>query len=117
MPVPDSPLGIQRPKVDTAALERNYDFTYTENPFGFQVIRASDQVVLFDTRHLPLVFEDQYLEISTSISENANIYGFGETPLTHFKRQKGVRRLALRGFLNDLVTDNAHAEYNNSFRT
>ncbi|CDS08206.1 hypothetical protein LRAMOSA02154 [Lichtheimia ramosa] len=89
VPVPDSPLGIQRPKVDTAALERNYDFTYTENPFGFQVIRASDQVVLFDTRHLPLVFEDQYLEISTSISENANIYGFGETPLTHFKRQKG----------------------------
>lgn len=92
MPVPDSPQGLQRPKLDTAAsaLERNYDFTYTDNPFGFQVIRASDQAVLFDTRHLPLVFEDQYLEISTSISEDTNIYGFGETPLKHLKRQKGV---------------------------
>ncbi|KAJ8658935.1 hypothetical protein O0I10_005317 [Lichtheimia ornata] len=90
VPVPDSPHGLKRPKLDTAAAsDRNYDFTYTENPFGFQVIRASDQAILFDTRHFPLVFEDQYLEISTSISEDTHIYGFGETPLKHLKRQKG----------------------------
>lgn len=93
---------MKRPKLDTAAAaasDRNYDFTYTENPFGFQVIRASDQAILFDTRHFPLVFEDQYLEISTSISEDTHIYGFGETPLKHLKRQKGVSRLRLWGWL------------------
>lgn len=83
--VPDSPNGFERPKIHKAAKHRNYDFKYTENPFGFQVIRSSDNQVIFDTTEYPIVFEDQYLELTTSVPDNANLYGFGETTRLDFK--------------------------------
>jgi alpha-glucosidase len=76
--VPDSPLGMERPKIKHAAENPYYDFKYTAKPFGFKVIRKSDRATIFDTTNLPLVFEDQYLEISTAIPKDANIYGLGE---------------------------------------
>ncbi|KAI9495162.1 alpha glucosidase [Zychaea mexicana] len=86
VPVPDSPLGIERPRLRKSAKKRNYEFKYTEDPFGFQVIRKSDKAVIFDTTDYPLVFEDQYLEITTAVPDDANIYGFGETTIPHFRR-------------------------------
>jgi len=62
----------------------NYIFTWTENPFGFAVLRSEDRVVLFNTTPTAengfngLIFEDMYLEISTSLPQNPNIYGLGE---------------------------------------
>jgi alpha-glucosidase len=76
--VPNSPLGFERPKISHAASHLNYDFHYTEKPFSFKVVRKSDKEVLFDTTGQPLVFEDQYLELTTKVPDNANIYGFGE---------------------------------------
>ncbi|KAI8142898.1 alpha glucosidase [Fennellomyces sp. T-0311] len=84
--VPDSPLGLERPKLRKPAKKLNYEFKYAENPFGFQVIRKSDKAVIFDTTDYPLVFEDQYLEITTAVPDDANIYGFGETTLPNFRR-------------------------------
>ncbi|KAJ2490818.1 hypothetical protein IWW37_002818 [Coemansia sp. RSA 2050] len=46
--------------------------------FGFRVSRG-DQVV-FDTVGHPLIFEDQYIEVTSSLPANANIYGMGESP-------------------------------------
>ena len=86
MPVPDSHLGLERPKLRKPAKKRNYDFKYTNDPFGFQVVRKSDKEVIFDTTKYPLVFEDQYLEITTAVPDDANIYGFGETTLPNFRR-------------------------------
>ena len=86
VPVPDSSLGLERPKLRKPAKKRNYDFKYTNDPFGFQVIRKSDNAVIFDTTNYPLVFEDQYLEITTAVPDDANIYGFGETTLPNFRR-------------------------------
>ncbi|KAI9249248.1 alpha glucosidase [Phascolomyces articulosus] len=86
VPVPDSPLGLTRPKPDGPHDNPNYRFSYSNEPFSFQVIRVSDDVVLFDTTDYPLVFEDQYLELTTKVPEDANIYGFGETPLQSFRR-------------------------------
>lgn len=84
-PVPDSPLGLERSKHDRAARKRNYDFKYTESPFGFQVIRKADKSVIFDTTDYPLVFEDQYLEISTAVPKDTNLYGVGEV-VSNFRR-------------------------------
>ena len=60
----------------------NYEFPYTSNPLGFAVTRLLDDVVIFNTTTLGLfnglVFEDQYLEISTQLPPKANIYGLGE---------------------------------------
>ncbi|KAI9284580.1 alpha glucosidase [Umbelopsis sp. AD052] len=76
--VPDSPLGLVRPKTKKAASHPNYSFHYTDKPFSFKVTRNSDKEVLFDTTGQPLVFEDQYLELTTKVPDNANLYGFGE---------------------------------------
>ncbi|KAJ1660737.1 hypothetical protein GGF38_003889, partial [Coemansia sp. RSA 25] len=46
--------------------------------FGFQVSRG-DQVI-FDTAGHPLIFEDQYIEITSALPTDANIYGIGEAP-------------------------------------
>ncbi|TYJ56202.1 hypothetical protein B9479_003046 [Cryptococcus floricola] len=77
-------------------------FEYDNSPFAFWVTRKSDGVVLFDTRAAniptydepaeilgeannytvlpahPLVFEDQYLQLSSALPTGANIYGLGE---------------------------------------
>ncbi|KAI9495167.1 alpha glucosidase [Zychaea mexicana] len=78
IPVPDHAYGLERPKTRKPAKKLNYDFKYTENPFGFQVIRKVDKEVIFDTSDYPLVFEDQYLELSTAVPNDANLYGIGE---------------------------------------
>ncbi|EFA85346.1 hypothetical protein PPL_02349 [Heterostelium album PN500] len=63
-----------------------YAIQFSESPsFGFQVIRTSDSMVLFNTTPPTdcslngLIFEDYYLEISNTFDElNPNIYGLGE---------------------------------------
>ncbi|KAI8140128.1 glycosyl hydrolases family 31-domain-containing protein [Fennellomyces sp. T-0311] len=76
--VSDSPLGMPRPE-SLPVYTHNYEFQYTSKPFGFKVVQRWDDRILFDTEGFPLVFEDQYLELSTHVPENTNIYGFGET--------------------------------------
>jgi alpha-D-xyloside xylohydrolase len=59
-------------------------FSYTSDPFSFKVKRKSNGDTLFDTNSndsdpfSPLVFKDQYLEISTKLPKNASLYGLGE---------------------------------------
>ncbi|KAL1754868.1 glycoside hydrolase family 31 protein [Schizophyllum commune] len=59
---------------DTAEI----NFNYTESPFSFTVYRTSTDEVLFNTASHPLIFEDQYLRVKTSLPDGANIYGLGE---------------------------------------
>nr|XP_019012327.1 alpha-glucosidase [Kwoniella pini CBS 10737]OCF51108.1 alpha-glucosidase [Kwoniella pini CBS 10737] len=80
----------------------NLQFDYVNDPFEFWITRKTDSAILFDTRSSkiptynetiqiegtysnytvlpshPLVFEDQYLQISSALPKNANIYGLGE---------------------------------------
>ncbi|KAK9354266.1 glycosyl hydrolases family 31-domain-containing protein [Lipomyces doorenjongii] len=59
---------------------KSYSVSYTNSPFTFKVTRPSGKV-LFDTNvsGLPsLIFEDEYLEISSVLPDNANIYGLGD---------------------------------------
>ncbi|KMZ62575.1 alpha-xylosidase, family GH31 [Zostera marina] len=62
-------------------------FGYTNDPFGFSVRRKSDGEVLFNSSSSssssgdlfgPMVFKDQYLEISTTLPASAALYGLGE---------------------------------------
>lgn len=59
--------------------------TYTSTPFGFAVTRLSNGEVLFNSTpsaaHAfnPLVFKDQYLELSTQVPASAALFGLGES--------------------------------------
>eukprot|EP00475_Leptophrys_vorax_P036702 TRINITY_DN6246_c0_g1_i1.p1 TRINITY_DN6246_c0_g1~~TRINITY_DN6246_c0_g1_i1.p1 ORF type:complete len:932 (-),score=235.95 TRINITY_DN6246_c0_g1_i1:106-2901(-) len=57
----------------------NYEFSYTQSPFGFAVTRSSDKEVLFNTTTSKgFVFENQYLQISTALPQDPAVYGFAE---------------------------------------
>uniref|UniRef100_A0A3P8ZUI1 alpha-glucosidase n=1 Tax=Esox lucius TaxID=8010 RepID=A0A3P8ZUI1_ESOLU len=55
----------------------NYEIELTHKPFSLKVRRAATKKVLFDTAVGPLVFADQYLQLSARLPSH-NIYGLGE---------------------------------------
>lgn len=61
----------------TAASDTLYDVQVTERPFNIKVIRKSNNRILFDTSLGPLVYSDQYLQISTKLPTDY-MYGLGE---------------------------------------
>nr|XP_057936355.1 sucrase-isomaltase, intestinal [Doryrhamphus excisus] len=54
------------------------------NPFGLVVRRKGNKKILFDTTMGPLVFADQYLQLSAKLPSH-NIYGLGEHVHRHFR--------------------------------
>ncbi|XP_073709957.1 sucrase-isomaltase, intestinal isoform X1 [Misgurnus anguillicaudatus] len=54
-----------------------YEVELIQKPFGLKVLRSSSKKVLFDTTIGPLVFADQYLQLSAKLPSH-NIYGLGE---------------------------------------
>ncbi|KAG0697210.1 glycoside hydrolase family 31 protein [Suillus ampliporus] len=109
---------IERPAVPTASYTGSSDlvFNYDATPFAFWITRRSDPdaMPLFDTRAsslpstpippfnvsdpstafdgFPLVFEDQYLQVTSALPYGTNIYGLGEV-------------VASSGFRRDIGTD------------
>jgi alpha-glucosidase len=53
-------------------------FSFTNNPFTFNVTRASTGDVLFDTGDSPINFESQYIRLRTRLLLSPNLYGLGE---------------------------------------
>ena len=78
---------LPRPQLDETTdpigtnpqLEVHYDF----EPFGFWIVRKDSEEIIFDTRTFnprvkPLIFEKGYLQITSALPQEANIYGLGE---------------------------------------
>ncbi|XP_013915888.1 PREDICTED: maltase-glucoamylase, intestinal-like, partial [Thamnophis sirtalis] len=59
-----------------------YRVEVTDNPFGISVIRNSNNKVLFNTSIGPLIYADQFLQLSIRVP-SWNVYGVGE----HVHRQ------------------------------
>lgn len=85
-------LLIPRPKVDSPLKQvssHELAVSYTKKPFGFSVTRISNGDVLFNSTppdsgrngfsFNPLIFKDQYLEISTQLPYDAALFGLGES--------------------------------------
>ncbi|XP_073706325.1 sucrase-isomaltase, intestinal-like [Garra rufa] len=62
---------------DTPKGPLKYRLELTQKPFGLKVWRTSPEKLLFDTTLGPLVFADQYLQLSAKLPSH-NIYGLGE---------------------------------------
>jgi len=70
---------LQPPTSQPATME--YKVVFVEKPFGFAIVRTSTNDVIFNTtspQFNPILFEDQYLELSTVLPQSPNIYGLGE---------------------------------------
>jgi len=72
--VPESVL--PRPE-ESSSSNPNILFKWTTSPFAFSVVRADSGETLFDLSG-PLVFEEQYLRVRTSLPNDTNLYGLGE---------------------------------------
>ncbi|KAK7054983.1 hypothetical protein VNI00_003446 [Paramarasmius palmivorus] len=109
---------ISRPPAPSDSFKESSDlvFNYEPAPFAFWITRRTDPSLppLFDTRlgSLPsaplppaiesdtstaldgfdLVFEDQYLQLTSTLPEDANIYGLGE-----YYAETGFRRRIVEG--------------------
>ena len=106
--IPPALIEVAPPADDASSEKSDLVFNYDEQPFAFWISRegdAKDVLPLFDTRksslpptpidpvrpddqstRLPtfnLIFEDQYLEITSALPKGANIYGLGEVSSHH----------------------------------
>jgi len=72
---------LPKPKAEAnAASESDLVFSMSNDPtFSFKVTRKSTGDVLFTTEGTQLVYEDQFIEFGSSLPENYNLYGLGET--------------------------------------
>lgn len=70
-PSPDSSSSVSPEQAELT-------FEHKTSPFSFRVVRKASGEVLFDSSAAPLVFQDQYLRLRTSLPESPNLYGLGE---------------------------------------
>uniref|UniRef100_A0A8B9UIY3 P-type domain-containing protein n=1 Tax=Anas zonorhyncha TaxID=75864 RepID=A0A8B9UIY3_9AVES len=65
------------PFTGSAASDLKYKVDVENNPFSIRVTRVSNGKVLFNTSIGPLVYADQFLQLSTKLP-SSNVYGVGE---------------------------------------
>ncbi|XP_037648431.1 lysosomal alpha-glucosidase isoform X1 [Sebastes umbrosus] len=70
------PAGVPQSKADTQQ-DALYTTEYQSDPFGFIVRRKSNGRVIMNTTVAPLLFADQYLQLSTSLASSL-VSGLGE---------------------------------------
>lgn len=81
---------VDRPDVQSQPVSLNYEFTYTESPFSFQVIRKSDNTPIF-TLSDTIRYKDQYIEITSKFDASAKTYGIGESTRTNHALTAGSK--------------------------
>lgn len=75
---------VQRPTIDpdadASSLTSDLEFVWSNEPtFSFSVLRVSTGDRLFSTENSTLIFENQFVEIVSTLPENYNLYGLGES--------------------------------------
>lgn len=76
---------IPKPSVESDSDSGNFasssdiEFSWSNDPtFSFKITRKSTGDVLFTTEGSQIVYEDQFIEFSSSLPEDYNLYGLGE---------------------------------------
>jgi len=88
VPIVTPPLPSRKPSM------LDFDVQFTKLPFGLTVVRKSTGAVLFDTTVAPLIFADQFIQLSSRLSTEL-LYGLGEHKATLLHNASSWQRLAL----------------------
>lgn len=75
---------LMQPTIESDAsstsLENDLNFVWSNDPtFSFSIYRVSTGDVLFSTVGSKIVFENQFVEFASTLPENYNLYGLGES--------------------------------------
>ncbi|KAI0102636.1 glycoside hydrolase family 31 protein [Nemania sp. FL0031] len=88
--------------------QTDLDFSWSNDPtFSFTVTRKSTGDVLFTTENSEIVYEDQFIEFGSTLPENYNLYGLGETIHT-FRLGNNVTRTLHNADVGDIMDANLY---------
>ncbi|WIA20582.1 hypothetical protein OEZ85_004970 [Tetradesmus obliquus] len=81
--VPESivPRPGSEPGLSSSSLQYAVELSQPGQPFGLTVNRKSNGQPIFDTNGHRFIFKDQYIELTTNVPEDADLYGLGEVSL------------------------------------
>lgn len=102
-----SPYIVTKPEPEGSFKMGNTDlvFHYKNEPtFQFQVTRRSNGEVIFSTYGTKIVFEDQFLELVTSMVPDYNIYGLAEN-IHQFRLGNNLTRVRMPFAIRDSNED------------
>eukprot|EP00775_Hariotina_reticulata_P010104 gene10104-10260_t len=84
--VPESIIPRTSPQADLSSDSLLYDVPMASKaanqPFAFSVVRKSNRQPLFDSTGHKFLFKDQFIEVTTSVPKDADLYGLGEAMLS-----------------------------------
>ncbi|XP_076803980.1 sucrase-isomaltase, intestinal-like [Clavelina lepadiformis] len=80
--------------ISNSATDAVYSVAVTDDPFAIKISRKDDGQVMFDSSIGPLVFADQFLQISTGLP-SLNFYGFGEHNHRRYRHTFNWKRWAM----------------------
>ncbi|PBP23596.1 glycoside hydrolase family 31 protein [Diplocarpon rosae] len=106
---------IDKPTLDpdaaSATLDNDLNFVWSNEPsFSFAVLRRSTGDVLFDTTGTKLIFENQFIEFSSSLPENYNLYGLGEV-IHGLRMGNNFTRTFWAADVGDPIDDNIYGNH------
>lgn len=75
----DQFTGLPSTENDASKTDSDLEFVWSNSPsFQFKIVRQASGEVLFNTYGNVIVFEDQFLELKTSMVPDYNVYGLAE---------------------------------------
>ncbi|KAI2638443.1 glycoside hydrolase family 31 protein [Xylaria nigripes] len=100
---------VPKPKADVdSAPQSDLNFSWGNEPtFSFKITRKSTGDVLFTTEGSQIVYEDQFIEFGSTMPENYNLYGLGET-IHSFRLGNNLTRTLYNADVGDIVDANLY---------
>ena len=80
---------FKHPKSVEYSSPKHLEFLNTES---HSTIAVFNDEAIFDTHYSPLVYEDQFMQLSTRLPSKFNYYGLGETDKEHFQLDRSQRK-------------------------
>ncbi|KAI1502562.1 glycoside hydrolase family 31 protein [Biscogniauxia marginata] len=103
---------ITKPKAEKDGTpSTDLEFSWNNEPsFSFKITRKSTGDVLFTTEGSQLVYEDQFIEFSSTLPENYNLYGLGET-IHGLRLGNNLIRTIYAADIGDLIDENLYGSH------